>query len=276
MPAPTIEDAAVRLAALLTYAGGALADPERHNLVFEDDISLHPLARTTAPCDVWAVDGGQAVVADARSVQVAVTRAARVRWRDGACALEEEGELRAHLLGCGEERLALAVDGPARAAGRGRSISTCSATGASGRRRPAAWRRRTPAAWCWSTATCSPTGGCRHRWLGQLLAGGFRPGRRSGRSDQALVAGPGWCAPARPPRAGGASGCSGRGACGGPRWRRPGPTAAPTCRSWPPGSTPTPASPSGSTCPPAPTLRPPSAPCPPCPTTPPSPATRTR
>ena len=28
----------------------------------------------------------------------------------------------------------------------------------------------------------------------------------------------------------------------------PGPTVAPTCRSWPPGSTPTPASPSGSTC----------------------------
>ena len=46
MPAPTIEDAAVRLAALLTYAGGSLADPERHDLVFEADISLRPLART--------------------------------------------------------------------------------------------------------------------------------------------------------------------------------------------------------------------------------------
>ncbi|HEY2302939.1 MAG TPA: DNA double-strand break repair nuclease NurA [Acidimicrobiales bacterium] len=107
MPAPTIEDAAARLAALLTYAGGALADPERHNLVFEPDIELHALPRTRAPSDVWAVDGGQAVVADARCVQVAVTRASRVRWRDGACALEDEGELRAHVLGCGEERLAL-------------------------------------------------------------------------------------------------------------------------------------------------------------------------
>jgi len=109
MPAPTIEDAAARLAALLTYAGGSLADPERHNLVFEADVSLRPLIRTSPPPDVFAVDGGQAIVADARSVQVAVTRASRVRWRDGACALEEEGELRAHLLGCGEERLALST-----------------------------------------------------------------------------------------------------------------------------------------------------------------------
>jgi hypothetical protein len=34
-----------------------------------------------------------------------------VRWRDGGCALEEEGELRPMLLGCGEERLALTVLG---------------------------------------------------------------------------------------------------------------------------------------------------------------------
>jgi hypothetical protein len=104
MPAPTIEDAAARLAALLTDAGGSFSDPERHDLVFEPSIELRPLTRADWPCDVWAVDGGQAVVADARSVLVAVTRASRVRWRSGACILEEEGDLRAHVLGCGEER----------------------------------------------------------------------------------------------------------------------------------------------------------------------------
>jgi hypothetical protein len=108
MPAATVEDAATRLAALLTYAGGALADPERHDLVFVPSIEVQPLLRSAAPVDVWAVDGGQAVVADARCLQLAVTRAARVRWQDGACALEDEGTLQAHLLGCGEERLALA------------------------------------------------------------------------------------------------------------------------------------------------------------------------
>src|SRR5207244_4011682 len=52
----------------------------------------------TAPADVWAVDGGQALVADARCLQVVVTRAARVRYRDGACVLDEQGELAAELL----------------------------------------------------------------------------------------------------------------------------------------------------------------------------------
>jgi hypothetical protein len=107
MPVSTIEDAAARLAALLTDAGGSLRDPERHDLVFEPSIELRPLARTSWPGDVWAVDGGQTVVADARSVQVGVTRASRARWRAGSCVLEEEGELRAHVLGCGEERGAL-------------------------------------------------------------------------------------------------------------------------------------------------------------------------
>jgi hypothetical protein len=108
MPAPTIEDTAVRLAVLLTAGGGGLTDPSGGDLVFEPTVDLHPLARGRAPADVWAVDGGQTVVADARCLQVAVTRAARVRWRDGACSLEDEGELRPYLLGCGEERLMLA------------------------------------------------------------------------------------------------------------------------------------------------------------------------
>ncbi len=107
MPPPNIDDTAARLAALLTYAGGALNDPERHDLEFEADISLQPLVRLPPPSDVWGVDGGQAVVADARCLQLVVTRAARTRWRGGCCVLEDEGELSPQLIGCGEERLAV-------------------------------------------------------------------------------------------------------------------------------------------------------------------------
>jgi hypothetical protein len=104
---PTIDETSARLAGLLTYAGGALADPERHDLLFEPDIVLRPLVRRPAPVDVWAVDGGQAVVADARCLQLVVTRAARARWRDGSMVLEDEGELRPQLVGCNEERTAV-------------------------------------------------------------------------------------------------------------------------------------------------------------------------
>ncbi len=107
MPSPTIEDTAARLAALLTYAGGALADPDRHDLLFEEHIELRRLARAPAPVEVWAIDGGQAVVADARCLQLVVTRASRVLWRDGTCIVEDEGELRPQLIGCGEERTAV-------------------------------------------------------------------------------------------------------------------------------------------------------------------------
>jgi hypothetical protein len=104
MPAPIMEATAARLAWLLTAGGDGLSDPGGSGLVFEEAIELRPLERTAPPGDVWAVDGGQAVVADARCLQVAVTRAATVRWQRGACTLEDEGEIRAHLLGCGEER----------------------------------------------------------------------------------------------------------------------------------------------------------------------------
>ncbi|MHB1533508.1 MAG: DNA double-strand break repair nuclease NurA [Acidimicrobiales bacterium] len=102
---------ASRLAALLTLGGPGLSDPTHGDLIFESELELHPLSRGTAPGEVWAVDGGQALVADARSLQLYVTRAARVRWRAGVCDRENEGELRAHLLGCGEERHALAALG---------------------------------------------------------------------------------------------------------------------------------------------------------------------
>jgi hypothetical protein len=106
----TLEAAAERLAALITGAAvGQLADAEGRDLVFEPDVIVRALARGPAPADVWAVDGGQAVVADARCLQLLVTRAARVRYVAGERVLEDEGDLRAHLLGAGEERGA--VDG---------------------------------------------------------------------------------------------------------------------------------------------------------------------
>jgi hypothetical protein len=81
-------------------------------LVFESELALRPLERIPAPPDVWAVDGGQALVADARCLQVYVTRAARVRWQPHAgSVLEDEGPLRAWLLGLGEERRAIAASG---------------------------------------------------------------------------------------------------------------------------------------------------------------------
>jgi hypothetical protein len=114
----TLETAATRLAALLTGAGSSslVADPaSRSDLEFEATIGLRPLsAAASAPADVWAVDGGQALVADARCLQLLVTRAARVRFQGGRCVLEEEGALRAAVLGLGEgavARAALELDG---------------------------------------------------------------------------------------------------------------------------------------------------------------------
>lgn len=111
----TLAVAAERLAALLTGGGSSLADPSgTSDLEFEAVIGLRPLARGAAPVDAWAVDGGQALVADARCLQLLVTRAARVRFVDRRCVLEEEGPLRAAVLGLGEgaaARAALALDG---------------------------------------------------------------------------------------------------------------------------------------------------------------------
>ena len=107
--------AAERLAVLLTGGAGSVADPTLSNLEFHDEVVLRPLERYAPPADVWAVDGGQAVVADARCLQVVVTRAARVRFRSRACVLEDDGELRAHVLGGSQERQAavrsLGLDG---------------------------------------------------------------------------------------------------------------------------------------------------------------------
>jgi hypothetical protein len=109
-PPSTLQDVASRLARLLTRGGGELADPTPagSELEFEPVARLLPLVRAAAPRDVWAVDGGQGLVADARCVQVVVTRAARVRYSDGTCVMEDEGPLRAQLLGARHDRPALA------------------------------------------------------------------------------------------------------------------------------------------------------------------------
>ena len=105
----TVEETAGRLAALLSGDGRTLADPTGSELVFEDEPALHPLIRTIPPVQAWAVDGGQALVADARCLQVYVTRAATVCWSGGRAVREDEGVLQHHLLGSGEERATLAA-----------------------------------------------------------------------------------------------------------------------------------------------------------------------
>jgi hypothetical protein len=108
----TLDAAADRLAALLTGHGpAALNDPSGRDLEFEPWVEPRPLVRSAPPAEVWAVDGGQATVADARCVELVVTRAARVQFVDGECQLEDEGELRAHLVGGGERGEALAALG---------------------------------------------------------------------------------------------------------------------------------------------------------------------
>jgi hypothetical protein len=100
----SLQVAVERLASLLTGGGTGLADPAGSRLEFEAEIVLRPLERALLPpAEVWAVDGGQAVVADARCLQLVVARAARVRYRLGACDVEDEGDLRAWLLGGDED-----------------------------------------------------------------------------------------------------------------------------------------------------------------------------
>ncbi|HUP68247.1 MAG TPA: DNA double-strand break repair nuclease NurA [Acidimicrobiales bacterium] len=110
MDAPTsIEAAAARVAELLAGTGSGLSDRTLTSLEFETSVSPRALERTAPPADVWAVDGGQALVADARCLQVVATRASRVRFQQGACILEEEGELRAQVLAGAAERIAAIV-----------------------------------------------------------------------------------------------------------------------------------------------------------------------
>ena len=102
--ASTLESAAARLARLLTAGAPGLSDADGSLLTFEPAVAPRPLARLTPPGEAWAIDGGMATVADARCVQLVVTRAASVRYRDGVCDREDEGELIASLLGVGLTR----------------------------------------------------------------------------------------------------------------------------------------------------------------------------
>jgi hypothetical protein len=107
MASPSLRAAAERLAVLLSGGGPApVTDPDGRVLEFDSVVQPRPLDRGVAPAEVWAVDGGQALVADARCVQLLVTRAARVRFLGGECVEEDDGELRAWLVGAGEERVA--------------------------------------------------------------------------------------------------------------------------------------------------------------------------
>ena len=83
---------------MLSGGGGELSDPNGSDLEFFATTELRPLVRLEAPPDCWAVDGGQALVADARCLQVAATRAARTRWQGGRCTLEEVGDMAVHVL----------------------------------------------------------------------------------------------------------------------------------------------------------------------------------
>ena len=95
---PTVPEAAERLVQLLSGGAGELSDPNGSDLEFFATTELRPLVRLEAPPDCFAVDGGQALVADARCLQVAATRAARTRWQDGRCTLEEVGDMAVHVL----------------------------------------------------------------------------------------------------------------------------------------------------------------------------------
>ena len=95
-----VEAVAGRLAELLLSGSGVVSD-SRAELEMEPDLTPRPLGAPRSVPEVWAVDGGQGLVADARCLEVVVTRAAVACFRDGAIALEEEGPLGVHLLGSG-------------------------------------------------------------------------------------------------------------------------------------------------------------------------------
>jgi hypothetical protein len=110
----SVEWVAGRLVSLLTGGASGLTDASGSDLVFEADLSIRPLLRSPAPPpEVWAVDGGQALVADARCLQVYATRSSRVCWAAGAAVVEEATPVRAWLLGLGESGAARAgLDAP--------------------------------------------------------------------------------------------------------------------------------------------------------------------
>jgi hypothetical protein len=109
-PDLSIETVAARLVGLLTGDGSGLQDPTGGELIFEPSLALRPLSRAPdAPVEAWAVDGGQALVADARCLQVYATRASRVCWAGGRAVVEEALPIQAWLLGLGQSAAARRV-----------------------------------------------------------------------------------------------------------------------------------------------------------------------
>lgn len=109
-PLDSLATTARRVAALLMGSDHTVFDATSTDLEFAASLDLQPLSRGQAPTEVWAVDGGQTTVADARCLQVLATRASRVRFEHGTCTLEDEGELRTHLVGGADERAAALAD----------------------------------------------------------------------------------------------------------------------------------------------------------------------
>lgn len=101
-----MEPTAARLAELLTGTRQDMDDRSATAsiLEFESEVIFQELHRAQVVSDAWAIDGGQALIADARCLQVVVTRAARVIFRHGECVSEEEGPLHTYLLGSDTER----------------------------------------------------------------------------------------------------------------------------------------------------------------------------
>jgi hypothetical protein len=91
-----LEDAASFVVDLMELPGSNVRVAESQLDLLEDLVvdghpdrfDLQPLS-PAPPGTVWAVDGGSCVLADGRSFQVASTRAARVRFRDGVTDLSE-------------------------------------------------------------------------------------------------------------------------------------------------------------------------------------------
>lgn len=94
----SIEEVASEVARLLTSPGSAVREAGS-SLTFETTLSIRGLSRRLFGGDIWAVDGGQALVADARCLQVYVTRSSRVCFSGGRSVVEEQDPLQAWLLG---------------------------------------------------------------------------------------------------------------------------------------------------------------------------------
>ncbi|MBA2609634.1 MAG: DNA double-strand break repair nuclease NurA [Actinobacteria bacterium] len=111
--AAPLDDVADRLAAILAGPSGVVADGDDGDLIIDGDLTPRLLTPAATPAsEVWAIDGGQALVRDARCLQVYVVRAGRCCFVDRVATVEDEGELRAHLVGTGQRGIELArVDG---------------------------------------------------------------------------------------------------------------------------------------------------------------------